>query len=430
MDWKKYGYNTRALHAGYEPPEQTTGSRAVPIYQTTSYVFRNSDHAARLFALEEPGFIYTRIGNPTVSVLEERIAALEEGVGALAVASGQAAITYAILNIAGPGDEIVSGSALYGGTYNLFKHTLYKKSGIIVKFVDETDPKNIEEAITEKTKAVYLETIGNPGLTVPDFEAIAEIAHRHGVPLIVDNTVAPYIFRPFEHGADIVVYSATKFIGGHGTSIGGLIVDSGKFDWTNGKFPELVEPDPIYHGVSYVETFKEAAYIAKCRTQLLRDLGSCMSPFNAFLFILGLETLSLRMKKHCENALKIVEFLKSHPAVSWVNYPIAEGNKTRENALKYLKEGYGAIVTFGVKGGKEAGKKFIDSLTLISHLANIGDARTLAIHPASTTHQQLTEEEQLKTGVTPDMIRLSVGIEDVEDIIADLDQALRKSQEG
>ncbi|HBF10716.1 O-acetyl-L-homoserine sulfhydrylase [Thermotoga neapolitana] len=430
MDWRKYGFNTRALHAGYEPPEPTTGSRAVPIYQTTSYVFKDSDHAARLFALEEPGFIYTRIGNPTVSVLEERIAALEGGVGALAVSSGQAAITYAILNIAGPGDEIVSGSALYGGTYNLFKHTLYRKSGIVVKFVDETDPKNVEEAITEKTKAVYLETIGNPGLTVPDFEAIAEIAHRHGIPLIVDNTVAPYIFRPFEHGADIIVYSATKFIGGHGTSIGGLIVDNGKFDWKNGKFPELVEPDPSYHGVSYVETFKEAAYIVKCRTQLLRDLGSCMSPFNAFLFILGLETLSLRMKKHCENALKVVEFLKTHPAVSWVNYPIVESNKTRENALKYLKEGYGAIVTFGIKGGKEAGKKFIDSLTLISHLANIGDARTLAIHPASTTHQQLTEEEQLKTGVTPDMIRLSVGIEDVEDIIEDLDQALRRSQEG
>ncbi|MCD6550963.1 O-acetylhomoserine aminocarboxypropyltransferase/cysteine synthase family protein [Thermotoga sp.] len=430
MDWRKYGFNTRALHAGYEPPELTTGSRAVPIYQTTSYVFKNSDHAAKLFALEEPGFIYTRIGNPTVSVLEERIAALEGGVGALAVSSGQAAITYAILNIAGPGDEIVSGSALYGGTYNLFKHTLYKKSGIVVKFVDETDPKNVEEAITEKTKAVYLETIGNPGLTVPDFEAIAEIAHRHGIPLIVDNTVAPYIFRPFEHGADIIVYSATKFIEGHGTSIGGLIVDSGKFDWTNGKFPELVEPDPSYHGVSYVETFREAAYIVKCRTQLLRDLGSCMSPFNAFLFIMGLETLSLRMKKHCENALKVVEFLKSHPAVSWVNYPIVENNETRENALKYLKEGYGAIVTFGIKGGKEAGKRFIDSLTLISHLANIGDARTLAIHPASTTHQQLTEEEQLKTGVTPDMIRLSIGIEDVEDIIEDLDQALRKSQEG
>ncbi|PLV58362.1 O-acetylhomoserine aminocarboxypropyltransferase/cysteine synthase family protein [Thermotoga sp. KOL6] len=430
MDWRKFGFNTRALHAGYEPPESFTGSRAVPIYQTTSYVFKNSDHAAKLFALEEPGFIYTRIGNPTVNVLEERISALEDGVGALAVSSGQAAITYAILNITGPGDEIVSGSALYGGTYNLFKHTLYKKSGIVVKFVDETDPKNVEEAITEKTKAIYLEAIGNPGLTVPDFEAIAEIAHKHGIPLIVDNTVAPYIFHPFEHGVDIIVYSATKFIGGHGTSIGGLIVDSGKFNWANGKFPELVEPDPSYHGVSYVEMFKEAAYIVKCRTQLLRDLGSCMSPFNAFLFLLGLETLSLRMKKHCENALKVVEFLKTHPAVSWVNYPILENNKTRENALKYFKEGYGAIVTFGIKGGKEAGKRFIDNLMIISHLANIGDARTLAIHPASTTHQQLTEEEQLKTGVTPDMIRLSVGIEDVEDIIADLDQALKKSQEG
>jgi len=429
LDWKKYGFSTRALHAGYEPPDPATGARAVPIYQTTSYVFKSTEHAIKLFNLEEEGYIYTRISNPTVSVLEKRIAAMEGGVGALAVSSGQAAITYAILNLAGPGDEIVSGSALYGGTYNLFARIFPKKFGISVKFVDETDPKSVEEAITSRTKAVYVESMSNPGLTVPDFEAIAEIAHRYGIPLIVDNTLTPYIFRPFEHGVDIVVYSATKFLEGHGTSIGGIIVDGGKFNWANGKFPDFVEPDPSYHGVSYVEKFKEAAYIVKCRAQLLRDVGSCMSPFNAFLFILGLETLSLRMKKHCENALKVVEFLENHPCVSWVNYPILEHNRTKQNALKYLKEGYGAIVTFGVKGGKEAGRKFIDSLELISHLANIGDARTLAIHPATTTHSQLSEEEQLKTGVTPDMIRLSVVLEDVEDIIADLDQALKKSQE-
>ncbi|RKX43014.1 MAG: bifunctional O-acetylhomoserine aminocarboxypropyltransferase/cysteine synthase [Thermotogae bacterium] len=427
MDWEKLGFDTLALHAGYEPPDPATGARAVPIYQTTSYVFNSTEHAAKLFSLEEPGFIYTRIMNPTTDVLEKRIAALESGTGALAVSSGQSAITLAILNITSEGDEIVSGNALYGGTYNLFRYTFPRKFGISVKFVDETDPENFEKAVTGKTRAFYVETIGNPGLTVPDFEGISKIAHEHGIPLIVDNTVAPYIFRPIEHGIDIIVYSATKYLSGNGTSIAGIIVDSGKFNWANGKFPEFTDPDPSYHGIRYVEHFKEAAYIAKCRVQLLRDLGTCISPFNSFLLLLGLETLSLRMEKHCENATEVARFLKDHPNVSWVNYPDLESNKTHEQAKKYLKGKYGGIVTFGIKGGKEAGRRFIESLELISHLANIGDARSLAIHPATTTHQQLTEEEQLKTGVTSDLIRLSIGLENVEDIIADLDQALKKA---
>lgn len=427
MKEEDLGFDTLALHAGYEPLDPVAGAGTVPIYQTTSFVFKDVEHAVRLFSLDEAGFIYTRISNPTADVLEKRIAALEGGVGALATSSGQAAITLALLNVASTGDEIVSGNALYGGTYTLFRYTFSKKFGINVKFVDQDDPANFEKAITEKTKALYIETIGNPGLSVPDIEKIAQIAHENGIPLIVDNTFAPYIFKPFDYGADVVVYSATKYLSGNGTTIAGMIVDGGRFDWTSGRFPDFTEPDPSYHGLRYVEHFKELAYIAKCRTQLLRDIGACISPFNAFLLLLGLETLSLRMTKHCENALKVAEFLQNHPHVAWVNYPGLETCSTHENAKRYLRGKYGGIVTFGIKGGKEAGKKFIENLELIFHLANIGDARTLAIHPATTTHHQLSEEEQLRAGVTPDLIRLSVGLESVEDIIADLDQALKKA---
>lgn len=418
----QYGFDTLAVHGGQEP-DPATGSRAVPIYQTTSYVFQDAAHAARLFALQEPGNIYTRIMNPTTDVFEQRMAALEGGVGALALASGQAAATYAILNIAGAGDEIVSASTLYGGTYNLFRHTL-PKLGIKVHFV-EPHPAAFAEAVTDKTKAFFAETIGNPLGNVIDIEGVAEVAHAHGVPLIIDNTFAtPYLCRPFEWGADIVVHSATKFIGGHGTSIGGVIVDSGKFDWTNGRFPGLTEPDPSYHGLRYVEALGPAAYIVKARTQLLRDIGACLSPFNSFLFLQGLETLSLRMERHSQNALAVARFLETHPEVSWVAYPGLESHASYELAQKYLPRGAGAILSFGLKRGAEAGPKFIDRLELFSLLANVGDAKSLVIHPATTTHQQLTPEEQRAAGVSPELVRLSVGLEDVDDLIADLDQAL------
>lgn len=416
-------FETLALHGGQEV-DPVTGSRAVPIYQTTSYVFKSAEHAANLFALKEPGNIYTRIMNPTTDVLEKRMALLEGGVGALAVASGQSAITLAILNIVTQGYEVVSSSTLYGGTYNLFAST-FKKMGINVKFVDARDPENFRKAVTDKTRAFYVESMGNPGLDVPDFAAIAEIAHEHGVPLIVDNTfLTPYLFRPIEHGADIVVHSATKFIGGHGTTIAGIIVDSGKFNWDNGKFPELTEPDPTYHGFKYVEAMGPLAYITKARVQLLRDMGPALSPFNSFLLLQGLETLPLRMERHCYNALKIAEYLSKHEKVAWVNYPGLPGSLGYENAKKYFPKGQGAIMTIGLKGGYDAAVRFIEKLNLFSHLANVGDAKSLVIHPASTTHQQLTAEQQLASGVTPDLIRLSVGIENVNDLIADLEQAL------
>lgn len=423
MSKNELGFDTLALHAG-QKPDPTTGARAVPIYQTTSYVFNDVQHAANLFALKESGNIYTRIMNPTQDVFEQRVAALEGGVGALATASGQAAITYSILNIAQAGDEIVSSSTLYGGTYTLFSST-FPKLGIKVNFVDPSDPENFRRAVTDKTKAFYAETIGNPCNNILDIERVASIARESGVPLIVDNTFAtPYLCRPFEFGADIVVHSATKFIGGHGTSIGGVIVDSGKFDWTNGKFPGLTEPDPSYHGVKYVEAMGPLAYIIKARVQLLRDTGACVSPFNAFLFLQGLETLSLRVQRHCDNALVVAQFLQNHPAVEWVNYPGLISNPYHELAKKYLKNGFGSIFIFGVKGGYEAGVRFIQKLKLFSLLANVGDAKSLVIHPASTTHQQLRPEEQIAAGVYPEMIRISVGIEDIKDIIADLEQAL------
>jgi len=424
--------DTVAVHSGQELPDPTTGSRAVPIYQTTSYVFKNTDHAANLFALKELGNIYTRLMNPTTDVFERRIAAIEGGTGALAVASGQAAETLALLAITQVGDEIVAANNLYGGTYQLFHYT-FPKLGRTVKFVDSQKPEEFKKAITSKTKAIYAETIGNPKLDVPDFEVLAKIAHDAGIPLVVDNTVGVGLVRPIEHGADIVVASATKYIGGHGTSIGGVIVDSGNFKWNNGKFPEFTEPDPSYHGIKYWDAFSNfpglgnVAFIFKVRVQLLRDLGPALSPFNSFLFLQGLETLPLRQRKHSENALKVAEFLKHHPLVSWVNYPGLTDNPNHKVASKYLKTNYGGLVGFGIKGGLSSGKKFIESVKLFSHLANIGDAKSLVIHPASTTHQQLTPQEQAATGVTPDFIRLSIGIEDAEDIIEDLDQALKIS---
>ncbi|MCX7841887.1 MAG: homocysteine synthase [Clostridia bacterium] len=427
MSERKLGFDTLQVHGG-QSPDPTTGSRAVPIYQTTSYVFRDSEHAANLFALKEAGNIYTRIMNPTTDVFEQRVALLEGGVGALAVASGSAAVTYAILNIAGAGDEIVSASTLYGGTYNLFSVTL-PKLGIKTVFVDPDDPENFRKAITEKTKAVYVETLGNPRINIIDIEKVAQAAHENKIPLIIDNTFAtPYLCRPIEHGADIVVHSATKFMGGHGTSIGGVIVDSGKFDWAgSGKFPGLTEPDPSYHGVRYVEALGPMAYIIKARVQLLRDTGAAVSPFNSFMLLQGLETLSLRVEKHVRNTKEIVKFLLKHPNVAWVNYPSIEGSKYYSLAEKYLPKGAGSIFTFGIKGGLAAGKKFIDNLKIFSLLANVADAKSLVIHPASTTHQQLSEEEQRRAGVTPDMIRLSIGIEDAEDLIYDLDQAMKKA---
>lgn len=422
MTEKAYSTETLAIHGGQEP-DSSTLSRAVPIYQTTSYVFKNNGHAANLFALKEFGNIYTRIMNPTSDVFEKRVALLDGGVGALAVSSGQSAISLALLNIASSGDEIVSATSLYGGTYNLFRYT-FERLGITVRFVDPADPENFRRAIGPGTKALYLESIGNPKLDVPDFEAVADIAHEHGIPLVVDNTVSPLIFRPFDHGADIAVYSATKFIGGHGTSIGGVIVDSGKFDWTSGRFPEFEEPDPSYNGLVYHSTFGKLAYIVKLRVQLLRDLGTSLSPFNSFLFLQGLETLPLRIARHSENARLVAEHLESHPKVSWVNYPGLKGHPSYERARRYLPRGQGAIVGFGVRGGMEAGIRFIEHVRLLSHLANIGDAKSLVIHPASTTHQQLSSGERLAAGVTDDFVRLSVGLEDPGDIIADIDQAL------
>ncbi|MCC5912444.1 MAG: homocysteine synthase [Clostridiaceae bacterium] len=427
MSKKKLRFDTLQVHAG-QKPDPTTGARAVPIYQTTSYVFNDTEHAANLFGLKESGNIYTRIMNPTTDVLEQRLAALEGGVGALAVSSGSAAITYSILNIAESGDEIVAASTLYGGTYNLFSTTL-PKMGIKVVFVDPDEPSNFETVINEKTKAVFIESIGNPGINLIDIEAVATIAHSHGLPLIVDNTFGtPYLIRPIEFGADIVVHSATKFIGGHGNSIGGVIVDSGNFDWAqSGRFPGLTEPDPSYHGVNYTDNFGNLAYILKARVQLLRDTGACLSPFNAFLFIQGLETLSLRVQRHVDNAKRIAEFLNKHSLVSWVNYPSLKDSKYYDLAEKYLPKGSGSIFTFGIKGDLEVGKKFIEGLELFSLLANVADTKSLVIHPASTTHAQLNEEDLASAGVTTDMIRISVGIEDVEDLIEDLDRALQQA---
>ena len=422
---RSYGFETLSLHAGQETADSATGARAVPIYQTTSYVFDSPEHAANLFALKQFGNIYTRIMNPTQDAFERRIAALEGGVGALATASGQAAETLAILNIAGLGDEIVSSASLYGGTYNLFHYTL-PKLGINVRFIDSRNPENFRAAINDRTKAVYAETVGNPRLDTLDISAAANIAHEYGVPLMVDNTLpTPYLVQPFKHGADIVVHSATKFIGGHGTAIGGVIVDSGKFDWTNGRFPSLVEPDPSYHGLRYAEALGPLAYIIKARVQLMRDIGAATTPFNSWLFLQGLETLPVRMERHSQNALRIAEFLGGHPAVTWVSYPGLKSHPQHEAAAKYHTHGYGAILGFGIKGGLEAGKQLIRHVELFSHLANVGDAKSLIIHPASTTHSQLTPDEQYETGVTPDYVRLSVGLETVDDLIDDLDQALK-----
>ena len=428
MSEKNLKFETLQIHGG-QTPDPTTGSRAVPIYQTSSYVFRDVEHAANLFALKEPGNIYTRIMNPTTDVLEQRIALLEGGVGALAVASGSAAVTYAIMNIAQAGDEIVSAQTLYGGTYNLFSVTL-PKYGISTRFVDAGDLEAVKGAINEKTKAVYVETIGNPDINLVDVAALAEVAHGAGVPLIVDNTFAtPYLFRPFDHGADIIVHSATKFIGGHGTSIGGLIVDAGKFDWIrSGRFPGLTEPDASYHGIRYAQDMGAAAFITKARVQLLRDTGACLSPFNAFLLLQGLETLSLRVERHVENTRKIIRFLSEHPAVSWIRYPELPDSPYKALADRDFPKGTGSIFTFGIKGGVEAGKTFIDSLKLFSLLANVADAKSLVIHPASTTHAQLDEEDLKRAGVSSDLIRISIGLEAVEDLIDDLSEALKASQ--
>lgn len=421
-----YDLETLLLHGGHAP-DPTTGSRAVPIYQTSSYVFHNTEHAQRLFALDEPGNIYSRIGNPTVDVLEKRIALLEEGVAAVATSSGQAAISLALMNLAHAGDEIVAATNLYGGTYNLFAVTL-PRYGINVKFVDSSDPENFRKAITPKTKAVFAEVIGNPSLQVLDIEAVANIAHENGIPLVVDSTFAsPSLCKPIKWGADIVVHSATKWIGGHGTSIGGIVVDGGRFNWNSEKFPGFTEPDPSYNGIRYAVDFGTLAFITKLRVQLLRDFGSCLSPFNAFMLLQGLETLQLRMEKHTSNARAVAEYLDNHPAVEWVTYPGLESHPSHHLAQKYLTDGDGAVVVFGIKGGREAGKTFIDSLSLWSHLANVGDARSLVIHPASTTHQQLKGEQLKATGVTEELVRLSVGLESVRDLTNDLNQALLKA---
>lgn len=436
MSDMKHGIDTLALHAG-QVPDPTTLSRAVPIYQTTSYVFNSPEHAANLFGLREFGNIYTRLMNPTTDVLEKRLAALHGGTGALAVASGQSAIFYAITNITSAGQNFVTGNKLYGGTYTMFTSPM-KRFGIEARFVESSDPKNFEAAIDEKTRLLYTESIGNPKCNIDDFEAIAAIAHKHKLPFVVDNTVSPPpVFNPFEHGADVVVYSLTKMVGGHGTSIGGAIVEKGDFDWKGaGKYPEITEPDPSYHGVNFWDAFGHhdqavapgLAYILKVRTGLLRDLGACLSPFNAFLFLQGIETLPLRARRHCENALKVAEYLEKHPAVTWVNYAGLPSHPDYAKAQRYMPGGPGAVFGFGVKGGLEAGKTFIRSVKLASHLANVLDAKTLVIHPASTTHQQLSPEQQLAAGVTPDFVRISVGLEDVKDIIADLEQALAASQ--
>ncbi len=421
---REFGFNTRALHAG-QRPDPATGARAVPIYQTTSYVFDDADHAAALFNLQRFGHIYSRITNPTNAVFEERIASLHGGVGSLAVGSGQAAQLLAITSLCEAGDEIVAASTLYGGTYTQFDVSL-RRLGINTVFVDPDDPENFRRAITPRTKLLYGETIGNPRINVLDIAAVAAIAHQHNIPLVVDNTFAsPYLCRPIEHGADIVVESATKFIGGHGTSIGGLITDSGRFDWGQGTFPQLVEPSKGYHGIRFYETFGDFAFIMKARVEGLRDMGPALSPFNAFLFLQGVETLGLRMERHVANARQVASFLHEHPGVTWVNYPSLPESPYNALAQRYLPRGSGAIMTFGVQGGLEAGRRFIERLQLASHLANVGDAKTLVIHPGSTTHQQLTEEEQRAAGVQPEMIRLSVGLEDADDIIWDLEQALQ-----
>lgn len=434
MSYTSSHLETQAVHAG-QKPDPTTGSRAVPIYQTTSYVFRDAAHAASLFGLKEFGNIYTRMMNPTTDVLEQRVAAIEGGVGALAVSSGQAATTLAMLAITQLGDEIVAGNNLYGGTYQLFHYT-FEKLGRKVVFVDSRDPEAFRKAITPRTRAIYCETIGNPKLDVPDFHAISAVAKEAGIPLVVDNTIGVGLIKPLDLGADIVVASATKYIGGHGTTIGGVIVDAGRFNWGNGKFPEFTEPDPSYHGLKVWEAFGNIpgmgnlAFILKVRVQWLRDVGACLSPHSAFLLLQGIETLALRQSRHCENALAVAKFLKEHPLVNWVTYPGLESDVNHPMAAKYLKHGFGGLVGFGIKGGLEAGKKFIDSLKLFSLLANIGDAKSLVIHPASTTHQQLTPEEQAATGTSPDYIRLSIGLENIEDIKADLDQALVAATKG
>jgi O-acetylhomoserine (thiol)-lyase len=416
------------LHAG-QRPDPATGARAVPIYQTTSFVFDDTSHAAALFALQRFGNIYTRIMNPTTAVFEERMASLEGGIGALGVSSGQAAQMLTVTGLCQSGDELVSASTLYGGTYTQFDVT-FRRLGINTTFVDPDNLENFRKAITPKTRLVYVETIANPRMNIVDLEAVAAIAHEANLPLVVDNTFAsPYLCRPFEHGADIVLHSATKFIGGHGTSIGGVIVDSGRFPWSQGTFPQLTEPSPGYHGLRFTETFGEMAFIVKCRVEGLRDLGPCVSPFNSFLFLQGLETLGMRMERHSSNAAAIAQHLSGHAAVTWVNHPALPSSPYHELAKKYLPRGCGAIFTFGIKGGLDAGKKFIESLQLFSHLANVGDAKSLVIHPASTTHQQLSESDQEAAGVTPDMIRLSVGLEDLEDLLWDLDQALAASQQ-
>jgi O-acetylhomoserine (thiol)-lyase len=427
---KKPGFDTLALHAG-QKPDPTTGARAVPIYQTTSYVFNSSEHAANLFGLKEFGNIYTRIMNPTWAVLEERIAALEGGAAAVVTASGQSAETIAILNVAGAGDHIVASGSLYGGTYNLLHYTL-TELGIETTFVDATDPENFRKAIRPNTKIIYAETLGNPKNDVLDFEKVSAIAHDNNLPLFIDNTAAsPYLIRPIEWGADIVIHSLTKFIGGHGTSIGGIIVDSGKFDWSSGRFPRFTQPEPAYHGLVWQnlpEPLKSLSFILRARVIGLRDLGPALSPFNAFQILQGVETLGLRVQRHSDNALKVASWLSEHPSVSWVNYPGLPNDAGNALAARYFQHGFGAIVGFGIKGGVDAGRKLIDSVQLFSHLANIGDAKSLIIHPASTTHSQLSPEEQIATGVTPDYVRLSVGLETVDDIIDDLDQAIAKSQ--
>lgn len=418
----EHKFETIQLHGGQTIDE--TGSRAIPIHQTTSFVFKDADEAAGRFALSDAGNIYTRITNPTTSILEERLALLDGGVGALATASGSAAITYAIQNIASAGDHIVSAATIYGGTHNLFAHTL-PEFGITTSFVNPDDFEEIEGAIKENTKAIFVESLGNPDINIVDVEKLSEIAHAAGIPLIVDNTFAtPYLFKPFDYGADIVVYSTTKFIGGHGLSIGGAIVDSGNFDWTNGKFPKLVEPDQSYHGISWTEATGKAAYITRARTVLLRDTGAAISPFNAWTILLGIETLSLRMERHVENAQKIAAFLDSHPKVSWVKYPTLKGNKYYDLAQKYFPRGTSSVLSFGLKSGAEAAKQLVSATDIFSLLANVGDAKSLIIHPASTTHSQLSEEDLLQTGTTPETIRLSVGLENIDDLIADLSQAL------
>lgn len=416
-------FETLQLHGG-QSVDKETGSRAVPIYQTTSYVFEDADQAAGRFELSDPGNIYTRITNPTNAVLEERLNLLEGGVGAIVTASGSAATTYAIQNVAQSGDHIISAASVYGGTYNLFAHTL-PTFGITTTFVDSDDPENFSAAIQENTKAIFLESLGNPDINIADFDVIAEIAHEANIPLIVDNTFAtPYLFRPFEHGADIVVHSTTKYLGGHGVALGGAIVDSGNFDWSNGKFPQFVEPDPSYHGVSWVEAAGNAAFITRARTILLRDTGAAASPFNSWLVLLGVETLSLRLERHVENAQKIAEFLESHPKIAWVNYPGLKSNKYRKLAQKYFPKGVSGIFTFDLKDGAEAGKKLINQVELFSLLANVGDAKSLIIHPASTTHSQLDEQQLKEAGIQPETIRLSIGLENSQDLIADLSQAL------